>query len=96
LYRICGGGEGSLPFQPWRFVLWDLENVVSLREHPYYREYHNQYLLFGTNGGGEYIGFDGKLGVFMIDPIAGEESIVALSSSFDAFIQNIGSQGRVG
>ena len=96
LYRLCDGGECSLPFEPWNFVLWDLENVASLREHPHYRKYYNQYLLFGGNGGGEYIGFDAKLGVFMMDPIAGEESIRILSPSFDAFIQSIGSQGRVG
>ena len=76
-YRICNSGEGSLPFEPWTFVLWPIEEVVQLHQHPHYREYFTSYLFFGGNGAGEYFGLDQQQRIVMIDPIAGDESAVA-------------------
>ena len=89
LYHLCNGGQGSLPFNPWLFVLWGIEEVVMCREHEHYREYYNDFVFFGSNGGGEYFGLDPLGRVFMMDPIAGESSIVLLANSFDEFIDHI-------
>lgn len=90
LYRLCNVGEGSLPFQPWNFVLWEIEYVVHFREQEYSREYFNQFVFFGSSGGGEYFGLDQKGRVFVMDPIAGEESNIVIAESFDEFVRQIG------
>lgn len=90
LYRMCNGGEGSLPYQPWNFVLWGIDEAAELREHEHYRKYYGQFVFFGGNGGGEYFGLDPAGHVFFMDPIAGEESITVVASSFDEFARNIG------
>jgi hypothetical protein len=92
LYRVCNGGEGSLPYQPWIFVLWGIDEVADLREHEHFRKYYDQFVFFGGNGGGEYFGLDPAGRVFFIDPIAGEESIVVVAPSFDEFAMNIGAE----
>lgn len=90
LYRGCNGGEGSLPYQPWGFILWGLEDVVQLSEDNHYRKYFSAYLFFGTNGGGEYFGVDHLGRVFIMDPVAGEESIIVVANSFHEFLATVG------
>lgn len=58
LYLECNGGEGSLPFQPWNFVLWGIEEVVELRAQEHYQKHYSHFVFFGGNGGGEYFGLD--------------------------------------
>jgi hypothetical protein len=90
LYRICNAGEGSLPFQPWTFVLWGIDTVADTREVEHYRAHYIEFLFFGSNGGGEYFGLD-KLGhVFFMDTVAGEESIVVAAESFMEFAAKLG------
>ena len=90
LYHECNGGEGSLPFQPWNFVLWGIKYVVQVREDEHYRKYYEAFVFFGTSGGGEYFGLDPAGRVFIMDPIAGEESNIVVAQSFDEFVQRIG------
>ena len=90
LYHACNGGEGSLPFQPWRFVLFGIDFVAELREDQYYRENYDRFVFFGTDGGGEYFGVDPSGRVFYMDAVAGEESIAVVADSFDEFARQIG------
>jgi hypothetical protein len=90
LYHECNGGEGSLPFQPWNFVLWGIEYVVQVRGDRHYRNYYSPFVFFGSNGGGEYFGLDPSGRVFFMDPVAGEESNIVVAESFDEFVQHLG------
>jgi hypothetical protein len=90
LYHLCNGGEGSLPVQPLNFVLWNLEFVVQTREDAHYREYFDRFVFFGTNGGGEYFGIDPDGRVFFMDPVAGEDSIAVMATTFDEFAALVG------
>jgi hypothetical protein len=90
LYRKCDGGEGSLPFQPWRFLLWRIEQVAALREDDYYKKHYAQFVFFGSNGAGEYFGIDIDQRVFFMDAVAGEHSIVVVAQSFDEFAAQLG------
>jgi hypothetical protein len=90
LYDLCNGGEGPLPFDPWTFVLWNLNAIADLREHPHYREFYGQLLFFGGNGAGAYFGFNSSGNVFYMDPIAGEKSAIVVADSFDEFAVKIG------
>ena len=47
-------------------------------------------MFFGSNGGGEYFGLDPFGRVFIMDPVAGEESNIVVAQSFDDFVQQIG------
>jgi hypothetical protein len=90
LYRLCDSGEGSLPWQPWYFLLWNVAFVADLRESEHYRKHYHRYLFFGSNGAGEYFGIDGEGRVFFMDAVAGEESITIYCGSFDEFVTHIG------
>ena len=90
LYHECNGGEGSLPFQPWNFILWGIEYVVQVREDEHYRKYYSPFVFFGSNGGGEYFGLDPSGRVFIMDPVAGEESNIVVAESFEEFVQHLG------
>ncbi|HWE97274.1 MAG TPA: SMI1/KNR4 family protein [Tepidisphaeraceae bacterium] len=90
LYHTCNRGEGSLPFQPWNFVLWGVEEVVEMREDEHYRKYYDHFVFFGSSGGGEYFGLDASSRVFIMDPVAGEESNIVVAESFAQFAEQIG------
>jgi SMI1 / KNR4 family (SUKH-1) len=90
MYRLCDGGEGSLPKQPYIFVLWGINEVAQLREDEHYREHYDRYVFFGGNGAGEYFGVDEAGRVFFMDAVAGEESITVYCDTFDEFVAQIG------
>jgi hypothetical protein len=90
LYHECNGGQGSLPFQPWNFILWGIDYVVEVREDECFRKYYSPFVFFGTNGGGDYFGLDASGRVFIMDPIAGEESSLVVAQSFDEFVHHVG------
>jgi hypothetical protein len=90
LYRLCNGGEGSLPRQPYYFALWGVGEVAGLRERDHYRTHYDRYVFFGSNGAGEYFGVDGEGRVFFMDAVAGEQSITIYCDSFDEFVTDIG------
>jgi hypothetical protein len=92
LYRACNGGEGSLPFQPWTFVLWGIDEVADLRAHEHSRRYYTDLVFFGGDGGGDYFALNAAGQIILIDPIAGEESTRIVAESFDAFVQHVGTQ----
>ena len=90
LYRLCNGGEGSLPWQPWYFLLWGICFVADVRESEHHREHYDCYVFFGSNGAGEYFGINAEGRVFFMDAVAGEESITIYCGSFDEFVTHIG------
>jgi len=92
LYRKCGSGEGSLPFQPWRFVLWRIEEVADLREEAFYKKHYAKFLFFGSNGAGEYFGIDRNQSVFFMDAVAGIDSISTVAQTFEEFAAQLGLQ----
>src|SRR5205085_2580698 len=89
-YRMCNGGEGSLPMQPWRFLLWSIEEVADLRHHEHYAKHFAQFVFFGSNGVGEYFGIDKDQRVFFMDAVAGQESVVLVANTFDEFMAQLG------
>ena len=90
LYRLCNGGEGSLPRQPYYFALWDIQFVAEIREHEHYREFYDHFVFFGSNGAGEHFGIDGGGRVFFMDAVAGEASVEVYCTTFDEFIAEVG------
>jgi hypothetical protein len=90
LYRLCNSGQGSLPFEPWVFVLWGIDFVAETREDEHYRKYYDDFVFFGSNGAGEYFGLDPAGRVFYMDAYAGEQSIIECAQSFEQFIVQLG------
>jgi SMI1 / KNR4 family (SUKH-1) len=89
-YRLCNGGEGSLPMEPWRFLLWRIEDVADLRYHEHYVKHYAQFAFFGSNGATEYFGIDKNQHVFFMDAVAGEESVVFVANTFGEFVAQLG------
>ena len=98
LLAFSDGGEGPLPIQPLYLCLDAARTVVDAIES----ENHGQadlqgFLIFGSNGGGEYIAFDTRdlapWPVVMIDMVAGGNSAEAIAPDFNAFCDQIGVEG---
>src|SRR5688572_23669728 len=90
LYHECNGGEGSLPFQPWNFVLWGIEYVVQVREDEHSRKDSGSFVFFGRNGGGACCGLEPWGCVSSMEPVAGEESKSVVAESFEEVVQHLG------
>jgi hypothetical protein len=101
LLRLSNGGEGPLALPPLYFSLFPIrvcialfhENQRSLQQFP-------SFVFFGSNGGGEYLAFDQRVGppwaIVTIDPIAGPESAKQIAPNMATFVQAIGleAEGR--
>lgn len=95
LLAFSDGGEGPLPVSPYNLCL-DPANIVveTFKCHNHGQADLEGFLIFGGNGGGEYIAFDLRGGspwpVVTIDMVAGGDSAEALAPNFDAFVDLIG------
>lgn len=99
LLSVSDGGEGPLPVSPFTLCLDPVQEVLSrLSSGNYERSEFDGFLIFGGNGGGEYLALDMRQGtpwpVVAIDMVAGADSAEVVTSDFDEFIQLIGQDSR--
>ena len=91
LLSVSNGGEGPLPVEPFNVCLDPAEDVISrLTGQPTF----DGYLIFGGNGGNEYLAFDTRAGapwpVVTIDMVAGPASAKQVANDFNSFVDLIG------
>jgi SMI1/KNR4 family protein SUKH-1 len=85
LLSFSDGGEGSLSVQPYNLVLDPVREVISrISNRNYGQPEFDGFLIFGGNGGGEYLAFDTRQGtpwpVVSIDMVAGRDSAEQVAS----------------
>lgn len=95
LLSVSDGGEGPLPVNPFNLCLDPAQDVIDrLNNGNYGQADFNGFLIFGGNGGGEYLAFDMRGGapwpVVTIDMEAGSSSAKIVASDFATFIDLIG------
>jgi hypothetical protein len=95
LLLFSNGGEGPLPVNPYYFQLDAAQEVkASIASGNHDRPDLEGFLIFGSNGGGEYLALDTRKGapcpVVTIDMIAGADSAEVIAPDFDNFIELIG------
>ena len=92
LLSVSNGGEGPLPVNPFNRCLDPAGDVIPRLSDP--QAASDGLLVFGGNGGGEYLAFDMRQGapwpVVMIDMVAGAASAKVVASDFDTFVDLIG------
>jgi hypothetical protein len=99
LLAASDGGEGPLPVAPFNFCLDSANTVaraIECRKHE--QADLEGFIIFGGNGGGEYIAFDVRSGppwpIVAIDMVAGGETADVISPDFDTFFDQIGIEGH--
>ena len=95
LLSTSNGGEGPLLINPFNLCLDPAEEVIArLTGTNYGQRAFDGFLIFGGNGGGEFVAFDTRQGapwpVVTIDMVAGQETAELVASNFDKFIDLIG------
>lgn len=95
LLSVSNGGEGPLPVNPFNLCLDPASEVVArLADGGHGQPEFDGFLIFGGNGGGEYLAFDTGDGepwpVVTIDMVAGRASAEVVAPDFDRFIELIG------
>jgi hypothetical protein len=96
LLAFSNGGEGPLAVQPLYFMLYDVQYAEDGINQHKYDEFFPGFVIFGSNGGGEYIAFDTRGStpwpIVFIDMcnIDLEESVSQLAADFDVFLGLIG------
>ncbi len=92
LLALSDGGEGPLPAPPFPLCLDPSAEVIEALQSG--RTGSDGFLVFGGNGGGEYLAFDIRgqepWPVVHIDMVAGSESSEAVAPDFDSFSEMIG------
>lgn len=100
LLSYSNGGEGPLPVQPYNLCLDSAEVTAEAWQSGSYSELFPGFLVFGSNGGGEYIAFDQRQGlpwrVVAIDMtnIALAEAVMPIATDFASFVALIGFEAR--
>lgn len=100
LLAFSDGGEGPLSRQPCYFVLDSVAEVLVRFAGGLNDEFFPGFLMFGTNGAGEYIAFDARrppaLPIVYIDMtnIDLQESVQPLASTFEEFLDLVGVESR--
>jgi hypothetical protein len=94
LLRACNGGEGDLAIEPRWFQLFDTRFATEMATLAFYRREFKDFFFFGSNGGGELIGFN-MLGqapwpTVMVDCIAGADSAKEIAPNIDRFVEAVG------
>jgi len=96
LLNYSNGGEGPLPVQPYNFCLDSSEYVIERVLSGATEEFFPGFLMFGGNGGGEYIAFDIRgpqpWPVVAIDMtnIDLAESVLFIARDFEEFLSFVG------
>ena len=92
LLSFTDGGEGPLPVNPFNLCLDPAREIIARLAND--QSEFDGFLIFGGNGGGEYLAFDIREGdpwpVVTIDMVAGRESAEVVAHDFDNFIDLIG------
>jgi hypothetical protein len=101
LLRFSNGGEGPLALPPLRFVLDDVDFILSNLVAPNMREAYPGMLFFGSNGGLESIAFDTRGAgppwpIVMLDQVAGNESAVTIARDLEEFLKAVGLEAPEG
>jgi hypothetical protein len=95
LLAFSNGGEGPLAIQPYNLCLDPAMTVAETisSENNGQADLHG-FLIFGSNGGGEYLAFDTReeapWPVVVIDMVAGGDSAAIIAPDFDVFYDRIG------
>ena len=95
LLSFSNGGEGPLPVNPLYFRLDAAQEVTAnIASGNHGRLDLEGFLIFGSNGGGEYLALDTRGSapwpVVTIDMVAGADSAEVVTPDFDNFIALIG------
>jgi hypothetical protein len=96
LLAQSNGGEGPLAVSPFNFCLFSAEEATSLKADGTYGEFFPGFFMFGSSGGGEYIGFDLRATepwpIVAIDMtnIELSESVEVIANEFNEFLSLIG------
>jgi hypothetical protein len=98
LLAYSDGGEGPLPVNPYNLCLDSARAVAERIESRNNGQADlDGFLIFGGNGGGEYLAFDLRRGspwpIVTIDMVAGVGSAEVVAPNFDAFHDQIGVEG---
>jgi len=98
LLAFSNGGEGPLPVNPYNLCLDPARTVAEMIVSGNNGQTElDGFLIFGGNGGGEYLAFDLRRGapwpVVTIDMVAGVGSAEVVAKDFDAFYDQIGIEG---
>lgn len=102
LLSYSNGGEGPLSVQPYNLCLDSAEYVIDRTANAVTEEYFPGFLMFGGNGGGEYIAFDLRGSqpwpVVAIDMtnIDLSESVIFVARDFEAFLSFVGTVAEEG
>lgn len=94
LLAFSNGGEGPLAINPYNLCLDPGDDGGGdVRSENHGQTDLNGFLIFGGNGGGEYLAFDTRYGapwpVVLIDMVAGGDSAEVIAPDFDAFYDRI-------
>jgi len=99
LLAYSNGGEGPLAVAPYNLCL-DPALTVSdaICSGNNGQPDLDGFLIFGSNGGGEYLAFDTRHGmrwpIVTIDMVSGGRSAEVIAPDFDAFYDQIGAQSE--
>jgi len=101
LLAFSDGGEGPLPISPYNLCLDPASTVIATIEHRNHGQADLEgFLVFGGNGGGEYLAFDirgaSPWPVVQIDMVVGGDSAEVVAPDFDTFIDLIGIEAAEG
>lgn len=98
LLAFSDGGEGPLPVSPFNLCL-DASNQVieAIRTRNFGQQDLDGFIVFGGNGGGEYLAFDTRADfpwpIVTIDMAVGSGSAEDVAPDFDTFVDMIGREG---
>ena len=94
LLRYSNGGGGELALPPLLFYPYEITYTIELLQERPFDDLHDQFFIFGSNGGLELVALDLRAGhpfpVVMIDPLAGEDSAVEIAPNMRQFVEAIG------
>ncbi len=96
LMAFSNGGEGPISKQPYYFQLDPVEWASEALHRGLEDEFFPGFIIFGSNGGGEYIAFDVRgpppwpiVALDMTNATL-EESLLPIASNFDEFLDLVG------
>ena len=93
--RKSNGGEGELGVQPCWFQIWRAEDVIEFGAGYEVPKYASGFFAFGSNGGGEILAFDTRIGTpwtIVAIPCIGlkPDEAMLVTSSFKEFVAQMG------